>query len=75
MLFEDSTCAIATSKNNKMTPRTKHIDVKYHHVRSLIEDKVVDVQKIGTDCQKADMLTKSLGAVKFIRNRLSLLGE
>ena len=23
VLFEDSTCAIATSKNNKMTPRTK----------------------------------------------------
>eukprot|EP00752_Nemacystus_decipiens_P002677 g2503.t1 len=75
VLFEDSTCAIATSTTNKMTQSTKHIDVKYHHVRSLISDKVVEVKKIGTDFQKADMLTKSLGAVKFLRNRLSLLGE
>ncbi|CAB1097808.1 unnamed protein product [Ectocarpus sp. CCAP 1310/34] len=55
ILYEDSTGAISTkvynSKSNKLTQRNKHIDVKYHHVRSLILDKVVDVKKIGTDCQ------------------------
>lgn len=74
LLFEDSMGAIATSANSKVTPRTKHIDVKYHHVRSLIENKVVAVEYIKTDLQKADILTKSLGAVKFIKNRILLLG-
>ena len=32
VLFEDSTCAIATSTTYKMTQSTKHINVKYHHV-------------------------------------------
>ncbi|CAB1108204.1 unnamed protein product [Ectocarpus sp. CCAP 1310/34] len=73
-MFEDNTAAISTSVNNKLTPRTKHIGIKYHHVRSLIEDKVVAVEYIESDAQKADILTKSLGAVKFLRNRLLLLG-
>ncbi|CAB1110564.1 unnamed protein product [Ectocarpus sp. CCAP 1310/34] len=51
ILYEDSTGAISTSKSNKSTQHNKHIDVNYHHVRSLIVDKVVDVKKIGTDCQ------------------------
>lgn len=41
--FEDHTGAISTSVNSKVTPRTKHIDIKYHHVRSPFEDKVVEV--------------------------------
>ena len=75
VLFEDSAGEILTSKSNKQSQRTKHTDVKYHHVRSLIVDKVVDVRKIGTDFRVADMLTKSLGAVKFLKNRLMLLRE
>ena len=63
------------TNTNKITQRTKHIDVKYHHVRSLIVDKVVEVEKIDTDFQKADVLTKDLGTVKFVRNRRLLLGE
>ena len=59
----------------KITPRTKHIDVKLHHVRSLVaEGVVVDVTYLETELQRADILTKSLGAVKFLKNRLLLLG-
>ncbi|CAB1099484.1 unnamed protein product [Ectocarpus sp. CCAP 1310/34] len=74
VLFEDSTAAISTSESNKVTQKTKHIDVKYHHVRSLIVNKVVEVKKIDTNLQKADMLTKNLGTVKFLNNRRQLLG-
>lgn len=38
MLEDNNTGAISTSVNNKVTLGTKHIDIKYHHVRSLIED-------------------------------------
>ena len=67
--------AESTTRSNKITPRTKHINIKFHHVRSLVADKVVDVKYIKTDFQNADILTKSLGALKFILNRLMLLGE
>ena len=73
--FEDNLGAVTTSRSNKVTPRTKHIDVKIHHVRSVVADNVVDVKYIETGFQKADILTKSLGALKFISNRLMLFGE
>ena len=75
VVFEDNLGAVSTSRSNKITPRTKHIDIKFHRVRSLVADKVVDVKYIMTGFQKADILTKSLGALKFILNRLMLLGE
>ena len=62
--------AESTTRSNKITPRTKHINIKFHHVRSLVADKVVDVKYIKSGFQKADILTKSLGARKFISNHL-----
>ncbi|CAB1096463.1 unnamed protein product [Ectocarpus sp. CCAP 1310/34] len=74
VVFEDNTGTVAFAKGAKLTPRSKHIDVKYHHVRYLEEKKIVDVKYIETNLQKADILTKSQGAVKFLQNRLLLLG-
>ena len=75
VFFEDNLGAVSTSRSNKITPRTKYIDIKFHHVRSLVAGKVVDVKHIKAGFQKADILTKSLDALKFISNRLMLLGE
>ena len=44
VVFEDNLGAVSTSRSNKITPRTKHIDIKFHHVRSLVADTVVDVK-------------------------------
>ena len=76
IIFEDNSGEVAAlSRSNKITPRTKHIDViNFPHVRSLVADNVVDVTYIETELQKADTLTKNLGAVKFLKNRLLLLG-
>ena len=73
-IFEDNQGAVSLSKGSKITPRTNHIDIKFHHVRSLVAKGVVGVKYIETDLQRADILTKSLGAVKFLKNRLLLLG-
>ncbi|CAB1110066.1 unnamed protein product [Ectocarpus sp. CCAP 1310/34] len=74
VLYEDNAGAVAFAKGSKITPRTKHIDVKFHHVRHLEDQNVVDVTYIDTNRQRADILTKSSGAVKFLQNRLILLG-
>ena len=75
VVFEDNLGAISTSRSNKITPRTKHIDIKFHHVGSLVADKVVDAKYNKTGFQTANIPTKSLGALKFISSRIMLLGE
>ena len=74
VMFEDNSVVVSLSKSAKITPRTKHIDVKFHHVMSLLADGVVDVTCIRTELQRAGILRKSLVAVKFLKNRLLLLG-
>lgn len=46
--------------------RLKHIDVKYHFVRVLVNDRIIDVKYISSKEQKADMLTKGLSADQFV---------
>ena len=39
ILYEDNQGAIALSKNPKSHSRTKHIDIRYHFIREIIERK------------------------------------
>jgi hypothetical protein len=45
--------------------RTKHIDIKYHFVRDVIEEGKLKVCKISTHDNPADMMTKSVPVAKF----------
>ena len=56
-----------------MTPRSKHIAIKYHWFRSHL-NKLFTVVKIGTADQLGDMFTKGLGPVLFEDLRKRLMG-
>src|SRR4051812_4162824 len=56
----DNQSAIHLSKNSTYLERTKHIDVRLHFVRGVIEHGEVQVPKVSTDHNVADMITKSL---------------
>ncbi|KAH9679291.1 retrovirus-related pol polyprotein from transposon TNT 1-94-like protein [Citrus sinensis] len=58
-VFCDNQSAIFLAKNQTYHTRTKHIDVKYHYVRDIIESGVVLLRKIDTKDNPSDMLTKS----------------
>jgi hypothetical protein len=74
-VFEDNNGALALATSPKMTPRTKHIAVKYHHFRSKIgPDKGIIIQRIDTNEQKADIFTKGLGAQQFAYIRKLVMG-
>ena len=45
--------------------RSKHIDVKFHWIRDKIEDKTVELEKVDTTEQRADILTKALDGSSF----------
>eukprot|EP00252_Welwitschia_mirabilis_P028029 TRINITY_DN992_c0_g1_i5.p1 TRINITY_DN992_c0_g1~~TRINITY_DN992_c0_g1_i5.p1 ORF type:complete len:816 (+),score=171.97 TRINITY_DN992_c0_g1_i5:277-2448(+) len=63
-VFCDSQSAIHLAKNSAFHARTKHIDIRFHFVREIIENKLVDVQKINTKVNVADALTKAVAMDK-----------
>lgn len=71
--FEDNNGAIELAKAPKMRPRTKHINIKYHHFRSHV-GKSLTISKIDTADQLADLGTKPLGTSLFVKLRFRLLG-
>ena len=70
---EDNQGAIALAKNPKDHPRTKHVDVKYHYTRQVIERNIIRVEYIPTADMVADTLTKPLPKPGFEKFR-TLMG-
>jgi hypothetical protein len=54
----DSQSALDLSKNSTYHSRTKHIDVRYHWLRLIVDQQLMQLRKIHTDKNPADMLTK-----------------
>ena len=63
--FCDNTSAINLSKNSVQHSKSKHIEIRYHFIRDLVEDKVVCLEFIHTNNQKADIFTKPLDGPRF----------
>ncbi|CAN1807780.1 Retrovirus-related Pol polyprotein from transposon TNT 1-94 [Linum perenne] len=64
-LYCDSQSAIHLAKNSAFHSRTKHIGLRYHFVRSLLEDNVLKLEKIAGSKNPADMLTKAVTTEKL----------
>ncbi|KAH9099084.1 hypothetical protein LEN26_016347, partial [Aphanomyces euteiches] len=54
----DNKAAISTAENVGVASRSKHIDVRHHFIRQLIQAGVIDLHHVGTADQLADVLTK-----------------
>jgi hypothetical protein len=72
-LLNDNQGCIALAKNPEFHARTKHIGVKYHKIRELVETRQIQVEYCPTNEMIADALTKGLTADKHGRF-VSLLG-
>jgi hypothetical protein len=72
-LLVDNMAAIALIKNPVHYERSKHTDIKYHYIRSCYEEGKLDADYVRTEEQLADILTKGLAYVRFIKLR-HLLG-
>ncbi|XP_056860022.1 uncharacterized protein LOC130508500 [Raphanus sativus] len=62
IVFCDSLSAICLAKDQVHHERTKHIDVRYHFLR---EEKRIEVKKVGTADNPADMFNKAVPHSKF----------
>ncbi|KAL8089642.1 hypothetical protein AgCh_039213 [Apium graveolens] len=65
ILHVDNKSAIELMKNPVLHGRSKHIDVRFHFIRECIERGELEVEFVSTDKQRADILTKALGKIKF----------
>ncbi|CAL1363606.1 unnamed protein product [Linum trigynum] len=64
-LLCDNTSAICMAKNPVQHSRTKHIEVKYHFIRDLVQQHTITISHIPTEYQLADLFTKALNADRF----------
>ncbi|KAG7537091.1 Zinc finger CCHC-type superfamily [Arabidopsis suecica] len=60
-----SCCAIDITKNPVHHIRTKHIGIRHHFIRELVEGKLVEILYIDTEKQLADIFTKPLDLSTF----------
>ena len=69
VLYCDSQSAIHLSKNSTFHSRSKHIDVRYHWIRDVLNLKLLQLEKVHTDDNISDMLTKTLSRDKHLKCR------
>ncbi|GJT41121.1 retrovirus-related pol polyprotein from transposon TNT 1-94 [Tanacetum coccineum] len=61
----DNQGAIHLSRNHVFHERTKHINVRYHFIREVLEAKTVKVLNVGTEHNATDALTKVIPGLKL----------
>ena len=76
-VWEDNEAALkhAVTPLPKLTPRTKHIGVKYHWFKSHLKPgSEIECHPISTKVQIADIMTKGLVKIDFENKRRLLMG-
>lgn len=63
-IFCDNQSSIKLASSDAYRPRTKHIDIRFHRIRELVEAKVIDIDFVSTGENAADVLTKAVSAEK-----------
>ena len=57
------------AKNPQFHGRTKHINIKYHFIRELVNNGKICLRYCPTEDMLVDLLTKGIGPEKFKRLR------
>ena len=68
----DNQGSIFIASNPVTEKRSKHIDIRYHYVREAVARELVEIFFIEGENNPADILTKNLGSVKFLKFRAML---
>lgn len=67
VLYSDNQGALRLADNPVFHSRSKHIDIRHHFVRQVVNKKLVRLEHISTDDMAADMLTKGLPRPKHLK--------
>jgi Reverse transcriptase (RNA-dependent DNA polymerase) len=73
-VFEDNNGALQLARSPRITPRTKHYGIKYHFFRENVIKGEIQLFRVESENQLADIFTKGLVQAIFEKLRKSLLG-
>ena len=68
-IYEDNSGAINIAKFGNFTKNSKHIEIHYHYVHESVKSKDIEIIKIDSDNNIADVFTKALCKDKFVKFR------
>ena len=71
----DNQSCVKLSENLVFHDKSKHIEIKYHYIRDMVQRGAVKLQYVAMEEQIVDVLMKPLGRVKFeyFREKLGVL--
>ena len=76
IIFEDNECCVAWSEGSVGgSERAKHIDLRKHFVHDAVAAKILQLRKIDTKDNAADLLTKPLDQDSVALHRKNLMGS
>jgi len=73
-VFENNSGALELAHLPKL-PRTKQINVCYHHFREHVRSRLIKIYPVSTHDQVADTLTKALSQNAFQKHRRAMCGQ
>ncbi|GJT01188.1 retrovirus-related pol polyprotein from transposon TNT 1-94 [Tanacetum coccineum] len=65
LLCSDNESTICIVKNPVFHSKTKHIQIRHHFIRDCYEQRLINVVKVHTDDNVADLLTKGFDLARF----------
>ena len=71
-IYEDNSGAINIANNGNFTKNSKHIEIHYHFVHESVKENLIEVCKIDSNENVADIFTKALCKEKFEKFRMKL---
>lgn len=72
LLYCDNQSALNISEGTIGKKRSKHIDLRYHFIKDLIEKSIIRLEYIASEVMVADILTKPIDADKNNRHARSI---
>jgi hypothetical protein len=73
IIYNDNQACVTMVKQKFSSSRTRHIKLKFHHIREAIDNNEIKVEYMPTDKMIADIMTKALDRIKFERIRDMLM--
>jgi len=66
---------VKLTENPMFHDKSKHIEIRYHYIRDMVQKGAVKLQYVATDEKITDVLTKPLSRVKFVyfRDKLGVV--
>ena len=61
LMLGDNESSLKLALNLVFHQRSKHIRIKYHSIRDRVEEGLIELCKVDTGLNAADMLTKNIG--------------